>query len=103
MGTDPHEPIGQDEQGEAEATPGGAYYRDFDGVTRLVEASGKTATQATQNLRQKLQNRTLAGRHGELTAMSRFADAADLWLSKVDEMVAEGGGRPGPSTPTAGS
>ena len=32
---------------------------------------------------------------GDLTAMSRFSDAADLWLSKVDERVAEGRRSPG--------
>jgi integrase len=35
------------------------------------------------------------GRHGELTAMTRFADAAGLWLTKVDGMVAEGRRSPG--------
>jgi integrase len=89
------EPIGQDEKGKPKRHRARAYYRDFDGVTRLVEASGRTATQASQNLRTKLQNRAMAGRKGDLTAMSRFADAADLWLSKVDEMVAEGRRSPG--------
>ena len=50
---------------------------------------------ATNALRQKLQNRTLAGRHGDLTAMTRFSDAAALWLTKVDEMVTEGRRSPG--------
>jgi integrase len=89
------EPIGQDEKGRPKRHRARAYYRDFDGVTRLVEASGRTATQASQNLRTKLQNRAMAGRKGDLTAMSRFSNAADLWLSKVDEMVAEGRRSPG--------
>jgi integrase len=88
-------PMGQDSKGKPKWVKAVAQYRDFDGVTRQVQASGKSATQATQNLRQKLQNRTLAGRHGDLTAMTRFADAADLWISKVDEMVAEGRRSPG--------
>jgi hypothetical protein len=67
-----------------------ADYRDFDGRIRRVEASGRSVTQATQNLRSRLQNRTLAGRHGELTMMTRFSDAADLWLSKLDELVKAG-------------
>ncbi len=67
-----------------------AYYRDFDGVTRLVEASGRTSTQASQALRIKLQQRTQAGRQGELTGMSRFAEAADLWLEKIESMVVDG-------------
>ena len=55
-----------------------ANYRDFDGVTRVVEASGRSATQASQNLRMRLQSRTRASGHGELTGMSRFSDAALL-------------------------
>ena len=89
------EPVGQDERGKPKRYRARAYYRDFDGMTRLVEASGKTATQASQNLRLKMQNRTLAGRHGDLTAMSRFADAAALWLTKVEELVVEGRRSPG--------
>lgn len=89
------EPVGEDEKGKPKRYRARAYYRDFDGRTRLVEASGRTATQAGQNLRSKLQNRTLAGRDGDLTGMSRFADAADLWLSKVDDMVREGRRSPG--------
>ena len=67
-----------------------AKYRDFDGVTRTVQASGRSATQASQNLRRVLQDRSQAGRQGELTGMSRFADAADLWLGRVRELVEEG-------------
>jgi len=42
-----------------------------------------------------LQSRNLAGRHGELTAMGRFSEAAELWLLKVDAMVEEGRRSPG--------
>ena len=72
-----------------------ADYRDFDGVTRLVEASGRTATQASQNLRMRLQARTRASGHGELTGMSRFSDAAVMWAARVQEMVADGRRSPG--------
>src|SRR5680860_316896 len=89
------EPVGQDGKGRPQRHRARAYYRDFDGVTRLVESSGRTPTMATNNLRQKLQNRTLAGRHGDLTTMTRFSDAAALWLTKVDEMVTEGRRSPG--------
>ena len=89
------EPVGVDAKGKPKRFRARAYYRDFDGLTRLVEASGRTATQANQNLRAKLQNRTTGGRTGDLTAMTRFRDAANLWLSKVDAMVAEGRRSPG--------
>lgn len=88
-------PVGTDEKGKPRRHKAVADYRDFDGVVRRVEAWGRSVTQAMQNLRRKLQNRTLAGRHGDLTAMSRFADAADLWLAKVDDMVSEGRRSPG--------
>jgi hypothetical protein len=41
-----------------------AKYRDFDGVTRVVQASGRTPTMASNNLRMLLKNRTDAGRSG---------------------------------------
>jgi len=87
--------VGQDERGQPKRHRAVADYRDFDGRVRRVEASGRSVTQATQNLRQRLQNRTMAGRHGDLTTMSRFSEAAGLWVSKVDEMVAEGRRSPG--------
>lgn len=88
-------PVGQDAKGKPLRVRAVVNYRDFDGVTRRVETCGRTVTQATQNLRTKLQNRTAAGRHGELTAMSRFTDAADLWMCKVDGMVRDGRRSPG--------
>jgi integrase len=88
-------PVGVDAKGKPKRHRAVADYRDFDGVVRRVEASGKSVTAATQNLRQKLQNRTLAGRHGELTGMTRFAEAADLWLAKLDALVKEGRRSPG--------
>src|SRR6266508_3333177 len=80
-------PVGTDEKGKPQRHRAMANFRDFDGVIRRVEASGRTATMATQNLRVKLQNRTQAGRSGDLTAMTRFSEAADVWIAKLDEMV----------------
>jgi site-specific recombinase XerC len=51
---------------------------------------------AISNLRQKLQNRTLAGGSRDLTAVTRFADAAALWLANLEGMVEAG--RRSPST-----
>jgi integrase len=89
-------PFGQDKKGKPKGFRARAQYRDFDGVTRVVEATGTSKTNATQKLRQKLQNRTQAGRYGDLNGMSRFSEAADLWLSRVEDMVREG--RRSPST-----
>ncbi len=88
-------PVGEDAKGKPIRVRAVANYRDFDGITRRVEASGRTATAATQNLRTALQNRASVGRQGELTAMSRFSAAADLWLAKVDDMVRDGRRSPG--------
>jgi hypothetical protein len=67
-----------------------AQYRDFDGHTRQVEGYGKSATAAANNLRQKLKERSQKGRSGELTAMHRFSDAAELWMDRFAVMVADG-------------
>lgn len=88
-------PVGQDLKGKPLRVRAMAKYRDYDGVVRLVEASGKSATHATQNLRTKLQNRAGAGRHGELTGLTRFSDAAELWLRKMEGLVADGRRSPG--------
>lgn len=88
-------PVGQDDRGKPTRVRAMADYRDFDGVVRRVEASGKTATAATQNLRQKLQNRVGEGRRGELTGLTRFSAAAELWMLKMEELVADGRRSPG--------
>ncbi len=87
--------VGHDDKGKPKRHKAVADYHDFDGVVRRVQASGRSVTQATQNLRAKLQNRTLARRHGDLTMMTRFSAAADLWLSKLDDMVLDGRRSPG--------
>jgi integrase len=67
-----------------------AKYRGFDGVTRQVEAHGKTRTQAENALRAKLKERAATSRKGELTALHRFSDATEIWRSKMRELVREG-------------
>ncbi len=64
-----------------------AKYRGFDGRTRQVEASGKSKTQAEQNLRRLLQSRALEGRRDELSGMTRFADASSIWLDQQQRLV----------------
>lgn len=61
------DPMGAARRGKPNWHRAVADYRDFDGRVRRVQANGRTATQATQNLRRRLQNRTMAGRHGDLT------------------------------------
>jgi integrase len=88
-------PVAHDNRGKPTRFRAMALFRDFDGVTRSVQARGRTATQASQSLRLRLQSRSLAGGQGELTGLSRFAAAADVWLSRMDELVAEGRRSPG--------
>lgn len=71
-----------------------ARYRDADGVTRLVEARGRSKT-AAQNalLAVFAQRRRAAGT--ELTGESTIAEAAELWLEKLEAAVKAGRRSPG--------
>lgn len=88
--------MGEDSRGKPTWHRAVAKYRDYDGRVRQIQASGRTATLASQNLRLKLQNMVLAGGHGDLAGMSKFSAAADLWLEKMDQLVEDG--RRSPST-----
>jgi hypothetical protein len=80
-----------------------ADYRDFDGHIRRVEASGSSATAATQNLRRRLQKRSQEGRGGEVTGLTRFSLASELWVDKLDALVTSGLARQPRSRPIAAS
>jgi len=67
-------------------------FRDFDGVVRRVERWGDTAAKAKRALHAHLAVRaegTQQGSGRELTATSRFADAAEVWLADVAEHRAD--------------
>src|SRR3954447_24595666 len=72
-----------------------ATFRDFDGTTRQVEAAGRSKTAAEQNLRRFLQSKQAQGRRGDLTGLTRFRDAADVWLEGLDDLVEQGRRSPG--------
>lgn len=62
-----------------------ARYRDWDGATRLVQASGDTAAAATHALKAKCVDRNLiAPSAGSLTAASPFPDLVAYWLEDID-------------------
>lgn len=62
-----------------------ARFRDFDGVTRLVERQGSTGRQAEDALVEHFRDRTRM--HGaELTAESKVSVLADQWLEALDTM-----------------
>ncbi|WP_036278224.1 tyrosine-type recombinase/integrase [Microbacterium sp. CH12i] len=62
-----------------------ARYRDWDGATRLVQASGDTAAVATHALKAKCVDRNLiAPSAGSLTADSPFPELVAYWLEDID-------------------
>lgn len=60
-------------------------YRDYDGVTRLVERSGRSRTAAADNLRKALRDRGRSALDGEITSDTKVAAVAELWLREIDE------------------
>lgn len=70
-------------EGQAAAHPGDGEVSRLDGVVRLVEASGKTATAATQNLRRRLQNRSGGWSGWRSDDDDEVSTAADIWLAKM--------------------
>lgn len=56
-------------------------YRDMDGRTRKVTATGRTKREATDTLTSKLRERS-RGHDDVLTARSTVADLARVWISK---------------------
>lgn len=67
-----------------------AKYRDYDGVTRIVERSGRTETAATNNLLEALRDRAGAPNSGPVTPDTKFSAVADLWLAEVRDAVDSG-------------
>lgn len=62
-----------------------ARYRDWDGATRLVQASGDTAAAATHALKAKCVDRNLiAPSAGSLTIDSSFPDLVAYWLEDIE-------------------
>jgi hypothetical protein len=64
--------------------PGGGYrcrtlFRDFDGVTRAVERTGKTKAGADRALREALRDRAYAGRDVNITPDTKLAIVAEAW------------------------
>lgn len=67
-----------------------ARFRDWDGVTRLVQASGRTRSAGERALKEKLADRAeYRPGNSDLTADSTFKDLADYWLADME-------GNPGP-------
>jgi integrase len=65
-------------------------FRDYDGVTRPVERTGKTKAAAERNLKTALRDRAKVADDGSLTAESKFREAADLWLEEFKSAIDSG-------------
>jgi integrase len=64
-------------------------FRDFDGVTRLIERYGSTKTNALTALQDEIRSRAGSPK-SPLRPEHTFARAAEMWLAKLDAQVAEG-------------
>jgi len=62
-----------------------AKYRDYDGMTRKVERVGTSPTVAENNLKRALRDRAHVSADGEITARTKVAKLAELWLRDIDE------------------
>lgn len=65
-------------------------FRDHDGVTRKIERTGPTAAAAKNRLREHLRDRSQQGPRDGLNGDSRLRDAAELWMTRVDQLVSMG-------------
>lgn len=65
-------------------------FRDLDGVTRKVERTGPSATAAKNRLREHLRDRAQQGPREGLNGDSRLREAAELWMSRVEQLVTLG-------------
>jgi hypothetical protein len=64
-------------------------FRDFDGVTRLVQRVGRSQTAALAALQDDIRKR-IGSPANPLRPTDTFERAANLWLAKLDAQVAEG-------------
>lgn len=70
-------------------------YRDFDGVTRQVERSGRSAGAAETALKAALTAQGRTGRSSELTAADKFEKVSEMWLADIRDLVEDGKRSPG--------
>ncbi len=72
-----------------------AQFRDYDGRVRLVKRSGKTRAAAERALRASLVDRQTPVKQAEITAETKVAKVAELWLAEVERAVDAGTKSPG--------
>lgn len=70
-------------------------FRDFDGVTRRVERSGRTAAAAMNALREALRDRVQGDGSADITPNTRVRELAELWFVDIRAAVEAGEKSPG--------
>ncbi len=98
----PSLPVGTHGEMRCHELPNGKFraianYRDYDGVTRPVERTGKTETKALNRLREALRDRGRVDAGSEITKETLLSAVAELWFDDFAEQVAEGKKSPGTS------
>lgn len=58
-------------------------FRDFDGVTRQLRASGRSASAATNELNRKIAERSIPSGGSDLTPESHLSDLITYWLDEI--------------------
>jgi Phage integrase central domain len=72
-----------------------AYYRDFDGVTRQIERTGKTESQARSRLKEACRDRGRTDVGASITADTTVAAVAEEWFTEIQAAVSAGERSPG--------
>lgn len=72
-------------KGEGKSWTAFCRYRDLDGVTRPVTATGSSRTGADQALKAKLKGRRVTGVEAEITPDSTLEELAEAWFATVDK------------------
>src|SRR5262245_60326161 len=60
-------------------------YRDYDGVTRLVERHGRTTAHARRRLREAIRDRSRAGSSTDITPDTFIRDLAEFWYAETQD------------------
>jgi integrase len=72
-----------------------AYYRDYDGVTRLLGRIGKSETQARNRLKEACRDRGRTDAAADITPSTTVAALAEEWFSEIRAAVDAGDRSPG--------
>src|SRR3982074_1311017 len=65
-------------------------FRDYDGITRVVERVGKSKAAAENNLKEALRDRSRVSATGEITTETLVSTLGEQWLTEMDKAAAEG-------------